>query len=156
MENYSIREIIEQAIQTEKLGYGFYRKMAERYEENDIMRGLFETLAGQELKHEKVFTALKEKTDDELIENWEEASKYLRAIVESEYFLGKGKSLTSLEHLKSEMDIINYAIGFEKETLLYYHSLRDIVGDKETIDELIREEKSHIVWLNDCRKSISK
>jgi rubrerythrin len=156
MENYSIREIIEQAIQTEKLGYSFYSKMAERYEENEIMKGLFETLAGQELKHEKVFSALKEKTGDELLENWEEASKYLRAIVESEYFLGKGKSLTSLEHLKSEMDIINYAIGFEKETLLYYHSLRDIVNDKETIDKLIREEKSHIVWLSDCRKSISK
>jgi rubrerythrin len=156
MENYSIREIIEQAIQTEKLGYGFYSEMAERYGENETMKGLFETLAGQEMKHEKMFSALKEKTGDELIENWEEASKYLRAIVESEYFLGKGKSLTSLEHLKSEMDIIKYAIRFEKETLLYYHSLRDIVNDKETIDVLIREEKSHIVWLNDCRKSISK
>jgi rubrerythrin len=34
MERFSIREIIEQAIQTEKLGNEFYTKMAEKFHDD--------------------------------------------------------------------------------------------------------------------------
>ena len=77
----------------------------------------------------------------------------MRAIVESEFFLGKEKSLPSLEHLKTTEDAVHFAIGFEKETLLYFHSLKDVVKEKEVVDEIINEEKSHIRWLSDFRKN---
>jgi len=32
MENYSIREIIEQAVQTERLGYEFYTMQSKRFD----------------------------------------------------------------------------------------------------------------------------
>ena len=38
------------------------------------------------------------------------------------------------------------AMGFEKETLLFFYNLRDLVSDRnqKTIDRIIAEEKSHL------------
>ena len=152
MEKFSIREVIEQAVQTERLGYDFYTAAAKRFRENEKLVKLFDILAGQELRHERVFSQLKEKIKDENLEGWEEASQYLRAIVESEFFLGRNKSLTSIENLKSVEDAVRHALGFERETLLYYFSLKDVVKEKKMVNEIIDEEKSHIIWLSEFNK----
>lgn len=154
MGSYSVTEAIELAVQTEKLGYDFYTETAKRFEKDKNLKNLFDTLALKEQQHEKTFSALKEKISSETLEGWEEASMYLRAIVESEFFLGKHKSLPSLEHIKSVRDAVQYAIGFEKETLLYFLSLADIVKEKEIINKIVNEEKSHILWLSDFRKTL--
>ena len=155
MEHYSINEVIEQAIQTEKLGYEFYSTMANRFEKDEKFRQFFETLAVKEQEHEKTFTGLKERIGDQNLEGWEEASQYLRAIVESEFFLGKNKSLPSLDHLQTINDAIGFAIGFEKETLIYFLSMKDVIKEKELINQIVNEEKEHIVWLNDFRRSLT-
>ena len=147
MEKYSIAEVIEQAVQTERLGYQFYTTMADRFREDIGLKKLFATLGAKELVHEKRFSELKEITGMDEPEGWEEASQYLRAIVESEFFLGKNKALPALEHVKSVEDAVNFAMGFEKETLLYFYALRDAVQEKDIVDEIINEEKSHIMWL---------
>jgi rubrerythrin len=67
--------------------------------------------------------------------------------VESEFFLGKGKSLPSMDRIKSAKEAVNFAMGFEKETLLYFLEMRNLVKEKEVVDEVINEEKSHIMWL---------
>lgn len=156
MEKYSIREVLEQAIQTEKLGYALYLEMANRFEKDEKLRKLFESLAVKEQEHEHTFADIKERVNDRKVEGWEEVSKYLRAIVESEFFLGSKKAMPSLKHLENIEDAVRYAINFEKETLLYYHSLRDLVREKDIMDKLIDEEKSHIIWLNEFKNSISK
>jgi hypothetical protein len=40
---------------------------------------------------------------------------------------------------------VSFAMGFEKETLLYFHSVRDVVKEKDIIDEIINEEKRNII-----------
>jgi rubrerythrin len=154
MEQFSVREVIEQAIQTEKLGFAFYTEMARRFEKNEELKSLFETLALKEQKHEKTFSELKGKTKGEGPEGWEEAAQYLRAIVESEFFLGNNKSLPSLENIQTASEAVKFALGFEKEALLYYHSLRDAVKEKGPIDEIIKEEKSHIRWLSQLKAQL--
>jgi len=154
MENFSVTEAIEQAVQTEKLGNEFYTMMSGKFEDNEPMKNLFDTLAAKEKMHEKTFLSLKERVGDAHVENWEEASKYMKAIVESEYFLGKNKSLPELKNIQSIEDAVRFAIGFEKETLLYFHQMKDIVDDKETISAIIKEEQSHLIWLSDFRKSL--
>jgi rubrerythrin len=148
MEKFSLREAVEQAVQTEKLGYAFYRAMAEKFGEDSGMRELCETLAEKERAHEKTFTDLMGVVKDQGAVDWEEVSKYLRAIVESEFFLGKEKSLPSLDRVKTVADAVKFAVGFEKETLLYFYGIRDIIKEKEVLSRIIEEEKSHIVWLN--------
>ncbi len=153
---FSVREVIEQAIQTEKTGNEFYTAMAIKFHENNELKKLFETLAAQEIKHERVFTVLKNKIKDEAPEGWDEVSLYLKAIVDSEFFLGKDKSLAAIQNVNTSADAIRFALGFERETLLYYYGLRDMIREKKVVDEIIKEEKSHIVWLGDLRKSFAE
>ncbi|MDO8282885.1 MAG: ferritin family protein [Thermodesulfovibrionia bacterium] len=141
---YSIQEIVEQAIQTEKLGYEFYTTLAEKFRDDGKLCGLFELLAGQELKHEQVFIGLKGQISTKSLVDWDEASHYLRAIVESEFFLGSKKALPSLQNIKTGNDALRHAMFFEKETLLYFYSMRDLVIEWKVVDEIINEEKSHI------------
>ena len=46
-------------------------------------------------------------------------------------------------------------MGFEKETLLYFHEIRNIIKEKDIVDEIINEEKSHIMWLSRFKGSFS-
>ena len=147
MEKYSVREVVEQAVRTEKLGYEFYTSMMQRFSKNAPLQEFFGGLAAKEKEHEQIFLALENTiTDDEPVD-WEEVSLYLRAIVESEFFLGKNKSLPALEQVKTVKDALTFAIGFEKETLLYFYSVKDAVREKNVVDKIIAEERSHIVAL---------
>ena len=151
MNKYSINEIMEMAIQTERLGYQYYTSMAEKFKENEELQKLFSTLASKEQAHEKTFAEIMDmvsKRGPEPVQ-WEEVSDYLRAFVESEFFLGKGKALPALamENIKSVKDAVEFALGFEKETLLYFMELKESIKDKDIMDGVINEEKSHITWL---------
>jgi rubrerythrin len=156
MERFSIREAIEQAVQTEKLGYEFYTTLAERLKKDEGLHKLFTTLATKELRHEKTFRELLDVIRDEEPADWAEAEQYLRAIVESEFFLGKNKALPSMKNVKTVEDAVNFALGFEKETLLYFYGIRDAVKEKEVVEEIINEERSHIMWLNRFKGSFKK
>ena len=157
MEKFSLHEVVEQAVQTEKLGYEFYSAIAKKFKEDTGLRELCETLASKELAHEKVFSELMGSVKDEGAVDWDEVSRYLRAIVQSEFFLGKEKSLPDLGRVKTVADAVRLAIGFEKETLLYFYAVRDIVGEKkEIVSRIIEEEKGHIAWLGAFGTGISK
>jgi rubrerythrin len=158
MNKYSINEIMEMAVRTETLGYQFYTNMAEKFKKDSGLVKLFTTLASKEKVHEKTFTELQAKVAKQGAEpvEWDEVSNYMRAFVESEFFLGKGKSLPSMDHLKTVQDAVTFAMGFEKETLLYFFELRSVVKEKEVVDEVINEEKSHIRWLAAFRTGLAK
>ena len=153
MITFSVREVVEQAVQTEKLGKEFYTQMAEKFHDKAELKKLFELLAAHEIRHGESFLSLEPQLKDEEPEGWGEVTLYLRALVDSEFFLGKDKCLPSLEHVKTPVEAIDFALCFERETLLYYYTLREALKGKEIIDTIIREEKSHIVWLNNLRKS---
>jgi rubrerythrin len=158
MNKYSIDEILEMAIRTETLGYQFYTSMAEKFRKDEGLVRLFTTLASKEKVHEKTFTDLKAtvaKQGAEPVE-WEEVSNYMRAFVESEFFLGKGKALPSMDQVKTVQDAVKFALGFEKETLLYFYELRSLVKEKDAVDKVINEEKSHIRWLDAFRMGLAK
>lgn len=155
MEQYSVTEVAEQAVQTERLGFAFYTTMAERFKEDPGLKDLFDTLAQKEKNHEKRFSDLKESVRDSGLVEWEEVSKYLRAIVESEFFLGRNKSLPSMDHIKAVPDAVRFALGFEKETLLYFYAMRDLIQEKDVVDQIIKEEKSHIIWLDKFLKNLA-
>jgi len=158
MNKYSIEEIMEMAIQTEKLGCQFYTGMADKFKKDAGLVKLFTTLASKEKVHERTFTNLKDAVAKNGTEPvmWEEVTNYMRAFVESEFFLGKGKSLPTMDHLRTVQDAVKFALGFEKETLLYFMELRSIVKEKSAVDEVINEEKSHIVWLDKFRTGQSQ
>jgi hypothetical protein len=64
--------------------------------------------------------------------------------------------LPSLDHVKTVGDAVTFAMGFEKETLLHFYALRDAVREKDMVDEVINEERSHIMWLAKFKDSFMK
>lgn len=154
MESYSAHEVIEQAIQTERMGFNLYTKMAEKFVDNAQLNELFKKLAAKELDHEKIFINLRKDVGHQLPGNWGEISMYMRAISESAFFLGKNKPLPSLEHINTAEDAVRYAMRFEKDTLLYFHSMEELGEGTDVIDIIINEERKHIVWLGEFRKTL--
>ena len=144
---FSVREVLEMALQTEKTGYDFYTGMADKFSGNKGLKELFNKLALQEKKHEHAFLKLLETVTEAEPEGWEEAQNYFRAMAESEFFLGREKPLTAMENVKTELDAVDLALGFEKQSILYYAGLRDFVSDKAAVDDIIKEETEHVKWL---------
>lgn len=154
MERFSVREAVEMALRTEMLGYEFYTRTADKFKESGELRELFTRLAGMERKHEEVFRGLLSGIQDEEPEGWEEAGNYFRAMMESEFFLGREKSLPSLSQAPTVLEAVNFAIGFEKETLLFFVGLKQAVREKDVVEEIIKEEASHIRSLSGFRKGL--
>jgi rubrerythrin len=90
-----------------------------------------------------------------LSDGWEEISHYMRAIVESEFFLGNKKTLPSMDKVLTVKDAVKLAIEFEKETLLYFFGLRDVVTEQTIVDKIIDEERRHIKLLAAFKHSLA-
>lgn len=155
VESFSVSEVVEQAVRTEHLGYEFYTGMAEKFkEENKELSALFTTLAAKEQVHEQKYRELHEVVGEEIPEGWEDVSEYMRTFVESEFFLGAGeKALVKMKAVDTMADAVEFALNFEKETLLYFLGLKEAVKQKDVVDEIIIEERSHIMWLNKFKRN---
>jgi rubrerythrin len=153
---YSAPEIMEMAVETERGGKSFYETVAAGTDDAKL-KDLFGFLAKEEEKHIAAFQAIartvKERPQD-LAYNWQEAAQYLDAIVESRYFLGTGKALSLARESKIPRQALDHAIGFEKETLLFYTEVVEMVAEptKPAVRKLIVEEKSHVMKLTTLRK----
>ncbi|MCG6551935.1 MAG: hypothetical protein L7F77_06380 [Candidatus Magnetominusculus sp. LBB02] len=149
MERFSIREVIEMAVRTEVLGNSYYSELATKFKGgNREVYELFTKLAEAERNHIAAFSALRDKVTEEEPEHWQDISEYMRAFVESAFFLGKDKAMLHMQNVADPVNAVGLAIGFEKETLLYFYSIRDAVKEKHIVNEIIEEEKHHIVWLS--------
>jgi rubrerythrin len=52
---------------------------------------------------------------------------------------------------------VDIAIGLEKESILFYLGLKDLVPPEhgqEKLDEIIDQERQHIIQLNSIRKKL--
>ncbi|MGW8272776.1 MAG: ferritin family protein [Thermodesulfovibrionales bacterium] len=154
MADYSIREAIEMAVQTERMGAQYYTDMAEKFKEEKELRDFFAMMAEKEHLHEKLFEELKNEVGDTEPEDWELAAEYMRAIVESAFFLGKGKATVHMQNINDLRAAVAFAIAFEKETLLFYYGISDAVGRREIISQIMNEERSHILWLSKYKQGL--
>ncbi|HDQ99923.1 MAG TPA: hypothetical protein ENN51_06535 [candidate division WOR-3 bacterium] len=148
---YSGPEVMEMAVETERGGKLFYDSVAETTD-NEELRRLFRFLGEEEVKHIAVFRDIARsltERPEEMPYHWEEAVPYLDAIVNSRYFLGGDKALALARTATTPEAAITHALGFEKETLLFYTELLSMVAERNrpALERLIAEEKSHVVRL---------
>ena len=145
---FQAADIVELAMQVEKSGEAFYRAVAGKAQSPES-RELFESLADQEVIHYKVFSKLSQIVQDNPFmtdEEWELYMDYLNGTVQSAFFEGADKALALAETVTDERQAINMAIGFEKETLLFFYDLRDRIPGKDRpfVEKIVEEEKRHI------------
>jgi len=158
---YSINEIIEMAVQIERNGYAFYNEATKRKDLDDKSHEFISWLRDQELEHEKKFLSLRDDTELkslELSQDWELVALYLKTIVEGRIFNSEDSAIRRAIEAKNITEIIDYAINFEKDTLLYFQAISNNIAYPKAIDilhQIINEEISHIIKLADYKKNIS-
>jgi rubrerythrin len=146
MDDVSLRRSIELAITTEKLGAGFYKGLADKFSDEKEISELFSILSKDEETHEAQFKALLNKVPPGKEESKpEDKYQYLVAVSMSEFFEPDGGPLKNIDKIETRDDALARAFALEKATLLYYEAIRDILGENDTLNTIIKLEKKHLV-----------
>lgn len=156
MKEFSMIEALNIAVETEKLGIEFYGKLVDLVKDKQL-KEFFEHLRQEEARHLVKYLDLKKQYEqrDKKIEFEDEVQLYFRAISESEIFKKAGMTIKELENI-SLKEAVTRALEFEKDTLLFFYSLWDTVEPehKDVLREIVREERSHIIRLNNLCNSL--
>ena len=155
---FAAADVVEMALELEKSGEVFYRAVAKKVK-SDQIQGLFEDLADQEVQHYAAFQKLSKTVWDKplmLPDEWNQYLMYLQATIQSAFFEGEDKALALAEQVTDEKEALRMAMGFERETLLFFYDLRDMVseGDRTILMRIVNEEKSHLRRLADMLQSL--
>lgn len=158
MQNLSVNEVIEFALNIERNGKAFYESALERSSLEDNARALITMLRDEEVGHEKYFKTLRDSDDlAELVDpdGWEMTSSYLDSIIQAHIFNKEGSSIKLATEAKDTAEIIKFAMQFEKDTLLYFHTLYGETKDpkaQKAIFRIIKEEMKHLKKLQEIEK----
>jgi rubrerythrin len=149
---FSLEEILDLGIRIEKNGENFYRE-AEKKVALEELRMLLTRLADDEVEHMNFFSrkkeALKSKPEDPELEKM--ASSVLQEILGDQSFSLRSANPADLETID---DLLNLAIEFEKDTILFYEMLTSLAARGDTLkglEEIIEEENRHVAKLQGFR-----
>jgi rubrerythrin len=148
---FSIREIIDMAIQLEKNAETFYRAAVAKMSTPSLEPVLI-CLANEERDHKKWFESLKRVAQEVEArgQSVEISSEALRSLVGGQKFSLDEVDLSKIE---SVQELIELAMEHEKDTIIFYQMLQSFIDDPETmkeLDEIIAEEEQHIKLLKEC------
>lgn len=150
--SFDASEILEMAIEIERNGQKFYKKAAQIVKDSKTKQFMFD-VADMEVQHEKTFRQMKETLSRKEIKVFDpdnEASLYLQAMADGNVFDLKADLSSKLTAGQSIDEIFKLAIQAEKDSIIYYIGLEDYVEDetdKKKVDEIIEEERGHILAL---------
>ena len=144
-------ELIEIATRLEESGEAFYSAAAEKAATPGI-KTLFEDLAVQEQYHRRAFLQMGRDVVELALspDQWDQFQAYSDALLEQSFFGKPEGALSQAAEAMDEMVALQAALDFEKETLLFFRELRDVVGgsQQQTVDRIIQEEERHIQRLS--------
>lgn len=142
-------DLLNSLVELEKTGHDFYLRMSEQ--SKDSKGGdLFRFLAGEEAKHEKIYTDLSNEFSGSTVAHEDvdgEYGAYLTALL-SQHFDFSPADLDTFEAA------LKFAVSLEKDTLIYIGELQNVLkGWKADLFERIRkEERNHLRMLADLSK----
>ena len=147
--DFNADEVFEIAEQIERNGAKFYRNMADKITDLN-KRQLLIGLAEMEDEHEQTFKTLRSKlsTDEKIQTTFDpngESEKYLQALADTRVFYEKDVDISSFK------EILKSAITAEKDSIVFYLGIKDVVPahlGKDKLDDIIKEEMSHISLLS--------
>lgn len=161
--NFSAREIFDIGVQIEVNGKAFYEAAAKKVAET-AMKEFFLELAAWENTHIALFGELRDALPKgagnvPLFDPNDEAATYLQATADSHVFV-KNKDMVGLvAGCKSPLDIIELAMTFEKDSVVYYTTMKKVVAKnlgQDKVDRLIDEEIKHIGMLAQRKLKLPK
>jgi rubrerythrin len=155
---FSLSEVFRMAEEIERNGYQFYQEAAQATKNPDVKKVLA-NLAEKEKKHEELFADLRKEqctaSDMHLVDPDGEVELYIRSMAYGHVFNLDKDISELLTSIQSPRSILQLAITFEKDTIVFFTALKRAVTDinKDKVDRLIQEEISHIHELQDTLKN---
>lgn len=145
-------EILKIALTIEENGREYYLEAKENASTPE-MADLFGFLADEEVRHLEIFSKMLSGVGKEKVpESYPgEHDAYIRALAASHVFTRDAVGKDMVAKAKDEKEILQFALGFEKDSILLYYEMLDLVpaSKREVVEEVIREEKSHVRKLNE-------
>jgi rubrerythrin len=140
-------EIVEIAMRLEQGGEAFYTVAADRAS-TAAVRELFVYLAEQERHHRRAFREMARDGVELALsaEQYEDFQAYTDALLKKSFFASPESALSQAAEARDERAALQAALDFEKETLLFFHELRDVVRGtgRQVVEGVIEEERRHI------------
>lgn len=156
---FSGRELVEIALGIERNGAAFYDSLA-KSATNVMAQGVYKSLADKERAHIEIFQNMLSLVGEyQPPETYtEQYALYFKALVGSAVFSDDQVAREMAQKVGSDAEAIQIGIGAEKDSILFYSEMRDLVhrSDREVINKIIEEEKAHLRQLSDLKKSLSK
>ncbi len=147
--DFNADDVFELAEQLERNGAKFYQDSAAKVEDKAVKQ-LLVKLANMELDHEKTFKQMRSdlaeaEKQSTVFDPEGEAICYLRALADTRIFFEKEIDADSLR------EILKAAIEAEKDSIVFYLGMREMVPEKlgqDRLDEIVKEEMGHIRMLS--------
>ena len=147
-------EVFGIGVEIEKNGYAFYSAAAAATAGMEIKKLLLD-LATWETKHIETFMALREHLspqalNENLYDPGGEITMYLKATADSHVFVKSSTMEKLTAECKTPVDILNIAMSFEKESVVFYSLVREAVGaasGRGDVEKIIHEELTHIGYI---------
>jgi rubrerythrin len=157
-DSFSGQEILGMALQIEQKGYKFYELMLENAK-SIALRDLFAWLKSEEKKHIDDFKRIISSIDKLKLASdfkWERSQYFITAIYDTNIFSENVEKNHWFNELSDEVSSIQFAISFEKDSILFLEELRGLLSGTEDkiICDLIQEDKAHIVKLLHIKNSL--
>lgn len=151
---FSAEEVFSLAMEIERSGHAYYKTVADAAKDKELSE-LFEFLAEQENRHYRFFERLKSQAPvlDVDVAEWEQATEYIKATTDSRFFIGEDRAIALARSAEDAAQAIDYAIGFEKDTLLFFYELLNVTSgeSKKAAKNIVDEEKRHVTMLSERR-----
>lgn len=159
---FSAEEVLKMAEQIERNGQEFYGNASKAVDDFELSKLLLD-LSEWEKGHETLFASIRsELSEDEksqtAIDPYSEAAMYLEAMANDHVFRQQtGESLWKFQGDESTRAILDIAIRFEKDSLLFFIGLERLVSPrlgKERVYKIIDEEIGHISFLEKQKRRL--
>jgi rubrerythrin len=151
---FNADEVFEMAEEIERNGAKFYREAAGNTSDGQA-KELFLGMAAMEDGHLKTFEEMRQELSarekgETVFDPYDEASLYLQEMGGRKGYEGKKAPDLKLTGQESVQELLEIAIGAEKNSVLYYVGLRDLVpadAGRDKVEAIIREEVRHVAEL---------
>ena len=155
-------EIFQVGVQIEANGKAFYEAAAERGPESDVGR-LCRELATWETKHIELFEGMRRALppaarEGSAFDPDSDLAAYVRATADSHVFRKNVDVAALASRCRTAGDILDLAIAFEKDSVVFYSAVRNVVAPHQgqsNLDALIEEELRHIAILTKEKAKLS-
>jgi rubrerythrin len=155
--NFNADEIFKIAQDIEENGRDFYKKASgdvadKRYKD------LFLGLSNMEVDHYKTFSAMRASLSEKekqpaVFDPMDESVQYLKALADMSVFYDKKIDMSNIK------SILKTALTMEKDSIAFYVGMLNLVPErlgKNKIQDIIEEEKKHVVLLMEELRKIGK